>query len=71
MIYVPKDVKQCLIRDEIVDKQFDLKDIGALRVRLRIPENHIETVRAMPRSWTKRSSYRSDCTSIIEKRRVS
>ncbi len=26
MIYVPKDVKQYLIRDEIVDKQFDLKD---------------------------------------------
>ena len=26
MIYIPKDVKQCLIRDEIVDKQFDLKD---------------------------------------------
>lgn len=26
MIYVPKDVKQHLIRDEMVEKQFDLKD---------------------------------------------
>jgi hypothetical protein len=26
MIYIPKDVDKYLLRDEIVDKQFDLKD---------------------------------------------